>query len=124
MTQEIREWAIRLAQCAGQDGEQAQAFVEGLENSPQIQEELCYYYEHQNFLCNYRVAGYTIVDILVWQVDHFKAFLDRPDEMNRYRQDRLVWSAFHTMLEMEEHPERYQRKMQEETGTDYAGKYS
>lgn len=124
MTQEIRDWAIRLAQCAGQDGEQAQAFVAGLENSPQIQEELCYYYEHQNFLCKYQVAGYTIVDILVWQVDHFKAFLDRPDEMNRYRQDRLVWSAFHTMLEMEEHPERYQRKMQEETGTDYAGKYS
>ena len=123
MTQEIREWAMRLAKCAGQDEEQAQTFVTDLENSPEIQEELCYYYEHQNFLCKYRVAGYTIVDLLVWQVDHFKAFLDRPDEMNRYRQDRLVWSAFHTMLEMKDHPERYQRKLQEETGTDYAGKY-
>ncbi|MDE6517364.1 MAG: hypothetical protein K2L18_05920 [Acetatifactor sp.] len=123
MTQEIKEWAMKLAQCAGQDGEQARAFVAELENSQEIQEELCYYYEHQNFLCKHRVAGYTIVDILVWQVDHFKAFLDRPDEMNRYRQDRLVWSAFHTMLKMQEHPENYQRKMQEETGTDYAGKY-
>ena len=123
MTQEIREWAVKLAECAGQDEEQAQAFVAKLENCQEVQEELCYYYEHQNFLCRYRVAGYTIVDILVWQVDHFKAFLDRPDEMNRYHQDRLVWSAFHTMLEMKEHPELYQRKMQEETGTDYAGKY-
>lgn len=123
MRQEIREWALRLAECAGQTDSQAQDFVAGLERSPQIQEELCYYYEHQDFLCSYRVAGYTIVDILVWQVDHFKAFLDRPDEMNRYRQDRLVWSAFYTMLEMQDHPENYQRKLQEETGTDYAGKY-
>lgn len=123
MRQEIRDWARKLAECAGQTESQTRDFVEKLENSLEIQEELCYYYEHQNFLCGYRVAGYTIVDILVWQVDHFKAFLDRPDEMNRYRQDRLVWSAFHTMLEMQDHPENYQRKMQEETGTDYAGKY-
>lgn len=123
MTQEIRGWAMRLAECAGQSEQQAQDFVAELENSQEIQEELCYYYEHQNFLCKYRVAGYTIVDILVWQVDHFKAFLDRPDEMNRYHQDRLVWSAFHTMLEMQRNPENYRRKMQEETGTDYAGKY-
>lgn len=123
MTQEIREWAMKLANCAGQNRERAEEFVAGLEKYQDVQEEFCYYYRHQNFLCENRVAGYTVVDILVWQVDHFKAFLDRPDEMNRYRQDRLVWSAFQTMLEMKEHPERYQRKMQEETGTDYAGKY-
>ena len=123
MTQEIREWAMKLAECAGQDQQRAEEFVAGLEKYRDVQEEFCYYYERQNFLCENRVAGYTVVDILVWQVDHFKAFLDRPDEMNRYRQDRLVWSAFHTMLEMKEHPEQYQRKMQEETGKDYAGKY-
>ncbi len=123
MTQEIREWAMKLAECAGQDSAEAEAFVAGLEKYRDVQEELCYYYGHQEFLCKYRVAGYTIVDILVWQVDHFKAFLDRPGEMNRYHQDRLVWSAFRTMLKMKEEPEQYQRKMREETGTDYAGKY-
>lgn len=120
---EIKKWAVKLAECAGQSREQAEAFAMKLEEYEDIREELCYYYEHQNFLCKYQVAGYTIVDILVWQVDHFKAFLDRPDEMNRYNQDRLVWSAFHTMMEMKEHPENYQRKLQEETGTDFAGKY-
>lgn len=123
MGQEIREWAVRLAQCAGQSDEEAERFAARLENCPGLWEELCYYYEHQSFQCKYQVAGYTIADVLVWQVDHFKAFLDRPEDMNRYRQDRLVWSAFHTLLEMREHPERYQRKLQEETGTDYAGKY-
>lgn len=123
MIREIRDWTVKLAECAGQSHEEAEAFAAKLEQFEDIQEELCYYYEHQNFLCKHLVAGYTIVDILVWQVDHFKAFLDRPDEMNRYNQDRLVWSAFHTMLEMKEHPENYQRKLQEETGTDFAGKY-
>ncbi len=123
MRQEIREWAVRLAQCAGQSAEQAEDFASGIESSPGLREELEYYYAHQSLLCKYQVAGYTLADVLVWQVDHFKAFLDRPDEMNRYDQDRLLWSAFHTMLKMQEHPEEYQRKMREETGTDYAGKY-
>lgn len=123
MIKEIRDWAVKLAECAGQSPEQAEMFAAKLEEYEDIQEELCYYYRHQNFLCRHQVAGYTVADLLVWQVDHFKAFLDRPDEMNRYDQDRLVWSAFHTMLEMKEHPERYQRKLQEETGTDFAGKY-
>lgn len=123
MRAEIRDWAIRLAQSAGQNAQQAEDFVVGIENSPGLQEELEYYYEHQALLCKYQVAGYTVADILVWQVDHFKAFLDRPDEINRYDRDRLLWSAFHTMLQMQEHPDIYRRKLQEETGTDYAGKY-
>ncbi len=123
MKQEIREWAVKLAQCAGQNEDQAEAFAGGIESSPGLSEEMEYYYEHQNLLCKYQVAGYTLADVLVWQVDHFKAFLDRPDEMNRYDEDRLLWSAFQTMLAMQEHPEGYQRKMREETGTDYAGKY-
>ncbi len=123
MKSEIREWAVKLAQCAGQSVEQAKEFAGGIENSPELCEELEHYYEHQSLLCKYQVAGFTIADVLVWQVDHFKAFLDRPDEMNRYDQDRLLWSAFYTMLRMQEHPEEYQRKMREETGTDYAGKY-
>lgn len=123
MRAEIRDWAVRLAQSAGQSTEQAENFAVGIENSPGLWEELEYYYEHQSLLCKCQVEGYTIADILVWQVDHFKAFLDRPDEINRYDRDRLLWSAFHTMLQMQEHPEVYRRKMQEETGTDYAGKY-
>lgn len=118
MTQEIREWAIRLAECAGQDQEQARAFVTGLENCRELQEEFCYYYEHQDFLCKYRVAGYTVADVLVWQVDHFKLYMDRPEDMNRYRQPRLLLASFDTMLQMEEDPASFAEKMRCETGQD------
>lgn len=49
MTQEIREWAMKLAECAGQDQQRAEEFVAGLEKYRDVQEEFCYYYERQNF---------------------------------------------------------------------------
>jgi hypothetical protein len=69
------------------------------------------------------VAGYTIVDILVWQVDHFKAHLDRFSAGNKYDHDRLVFSAFEVLLDMRKRPKFYIDKLQGETGTDYASKF-
>ena len=76
-----------------------------------------------SFLCKYQVAGYTLADILVWQVDHFKAYLDRHEEVNRYKQEKLLLTSLDVMLQMEENPQIYVEKMQNETGTDYEGKY-
>ena len=59
-----------------------------------------------------------MADVLVWQVDHFKLYMDRPEDMNRYRQPRLILSAFDTMLQMEQSPESYVNKMRYETGQD------
>ena len=64
------------------------------------------------------MAGHTLADVLVWQVDHFKLYMDRPEEMNRYRQPRLLLEAFDTMLQMEKEPGRFLEKMRCETGQD------
>ena len=89
----------------------------------ELLEELEYYAIHKEFLCKYKVAGYTVTDILVWQVDHFKAYLDRREEINRYRQDKLIYNSFDILLQMRDKPEFYVNKLQGETGTDYEGKY-
>ena len=44
--------------------------------------------------------------------------MDRPEEMNRYRQPRLLLAAFDTMLQMEKEPIYFQEKMRTETGQD------
>lgn len=119
----LRSYVLKLAAGAGETERYGEELWQGIRQSPGLLQELAWYHDKGSFLCRYAVEGYTLADVLVWQVDHFKAFLDRPDEMNRYDQDRLLWSAFQTMLAMQEHPEGYQRKMREETGTDYAGKY-
>lgn len=122
MNLEVKDFALRLSACAGKKEEEGQLFVNRLETYPDIEEEFIYFFNHKDFLCKNKVEGYSIVDLLVWQVDHFKAFLDRPDEMNRYNQDRLVWSAFDSMLQMKANAQKYVNKLSEQTGTDFEGK--
>ncbi len=119
----LENFLRKLAEGAGETQEYATDLWERISRSEGLLKELAYYYDNRQFWCGYKVAGYTLADILVWQVDHFKAFLDRPMEMNRYRQERLLLSALDIMQKMEENPENYVTKMSNETGTDFEGKY-
>lgn len=115
----VRELAVKAQENEGYGEE----LWERIRKSEGVLLELAYYHDYGKFLCRYQVEGYTIADILVWQVDHFKAYLDRPLEMNRYRQERLLLAAFDIMLRMEQDPVPYVEKMRGETGTDYVGKF-
>ena len=113
-------WTIRLCECAGQDKEYADKFFSKLKGTPELLREYAYYYDTREFLCEYKIQGFTIADILVWQMDHFRAHLDRSDSANRYDKDRLVLSTFETMLEMKENPEKIITQYSAETGIDLA----
>jgi hypothetical protein len=56
-------------------------------------------------------------------VDHFKAYLDRHEEVNRWHPERLFLHALDIMLQMEVNPQPFVDKMQGETGTDFVGKF-
>ncbi|MCM1426446.1 MAG: hypothetical protein NC118_07565, partial [Eubacterium sp.] len=71
------QWARALCAYAGKDEAFLEKFWNALQNSTPVYREFVYYLEHQNFLCEYRIEGYTVVDIMVWQMDHFKAQMDR-----------------------------------------------
>lgn len=121
--EKLQQWVCNLALSVGKSEEEALKFWQMLRADTELLEELEYYAIHGEFLCKYKVAGYTVTDILVWQVDHFKAYLDRREEINRYRQDKLLYASFEVLLEMRQNPEPYVNKLQGETGTDYEGKY-
>ncbi|MCI9338287.1 MAG: hypothetical protein HFH93_12260 [Lachnospiraceae bacterium] len=114
----LRKFVCGLAEQAGESEAYAQGLWEGIRHSGGLLSELAYYYDNGEFLCEYQVAGYTLADILVWQVDHFKLYMDRPEDMNRYRQPRLLLASFDTMLQMEKNPEAFAEKMRCETGQD------
>lgn len=120
---DFAEWVGALAKSAEKSGEEAAAFWERIRKDEELLEELEYYSMHKSFLCKHKVAGYTVTDILVWQVDHFKAYLDRHEEVNRYHQGKLLYNAFDILLQMRENPEPFINKLQGETGTDFVGKY-
>lgn len=98
-------------------------FWENLKEEEEIAKELAYYMENGSFACRAKVCGYTAVDIMVWQMDHFKARLDRDNTGTRQNPDKMVLLAFDTLLKMKKNPESYLPKLQSETGTDYPGKY-
>ena len=114
----LRQFVCALAAQAGRDVAYGETLWQGIRQSGGLLQELAYYHDYGEFLCRYEVAGHTIADVLVWQVDHFKLYMDRPEEMNRYRQPRLLLAAFETMLQMEREPGRFLEKMRSETGQD------
>ncbi len=114
----LRQFLLNLAGQAGESQEYGEKLWQGIKASEGLLQEFSYYHDYGRFLCKYNVAGYTLADVLVWQVDHFKLYMDRPDEMNRYRQQRLLLAAFETMVGMEKDPAPYVEKMRGETGTD------
>lgn len=117
-------WAAALCHYAGEDEVFLERFFKMLMSSEGVSREFLYYLEHQDFLCAYQVAGYSLIDIMVWQMDHFKAQLDRDRSEMKSNGDKMLLEAFHTMLLMEQEPEYYVNLMQSETGTDYEGKYN
>ena len=119
LRQYIRNLAIQAGECEGY----AEELWTRISQSNGLLRELAYYHDYGKFLSEYKIADYTLMDILVWQVDHFKAYLDRPEEMNRYRQERLLLTTFDIMAQMEKDPKPYIDKMSKETGTDYVGKF-
>ena len=123
MEQRAYRWAQELCRYAGEDEAFLMDFWKRLRQSENIYKEFTYYLEHQTFLCEYKVQGYGVVDIMVWQMDHFKAQLDRGKDDMKNNGDKMLLMAFDTLLKMEREPVRYVEMMQTETGTDYEGKY-
>ena len=121
--EKIKEFIDRLCKYSGEDETFAEAFYENLKADEEIFQEFIYFMEHGNFACKAKVCGYTVIDVMIWQMDHFKAWLDRDTRGTKQNGDRMLLLAFDTLLKMRKNPEEYIRKMQTETGTDYQGKY-
>lgn len=118
-----RIWADALCECAGENEEFARRFKTDLFASEGVYSEYIYYMIYQKFACNYKVSGVTLVDIMIWQIDHFKANLDRGQYDMKENGDKMLLMAFRTMLDMEKNPLPYLERMGKESGTDYPDKY-
>ncbi len=122
ITEAAHEWAYALCECAGETREYADTFWDRLTRSEGVYGEYVNYMLTQDFACTYSIDGVTIVDIMVWQIDRFKAGMDtvRPERDNP---DRMLLTAFVTMLDMEERPEELLEAYRRDTGTDNPGKF-
>lgn len=118
--QKLYEWTLSISEHAGRSIEDAELFFRLLMADSELLKEYAYYYETREFLCDYRIQGYTITDIVIWQMDHFRAYMDRPEAENRYNKDKLIFESFEIMIQLKYNPDEIILKMQGETGTDLA----
>lgn len=121
--EKLNYFVSELCRYAQADEEFQKVFLKNLKEDEEICAELAYYMEKGSFACRAKVCCYTVVDIMVWQMDHFKARLDRDNTGTRQNGDKMVLLSFDTLLKMKKNPEVYLQRLQSETGTDYPGKY-
>lgn len=119
----IKEAVRKLGMAAGESRGFLEELETGLLASPGIGEEFLFYVEKGDFSCKTKIKGYTVLDILVWQIDYFKAAMDRGRPGMGDNGSKMALRAFDTLLKMEKEPEKYIQRMQSETGTDYPEKY-
>ena len=119
----LKTCAAKLCEAAGKEKIFLEEFWNGLCDTDGMLREFAYYCDTGKFLCEKKVSGYTLADVMVWQVDHFKAYLDRGDEMLRYDSAKLLLQAFSSMAKLNRDPEPILRKMATESGTDSPDKY-
>ena len=120
---EIKDWTKLLAGNAGEDDAFVNEFIDLINGSEKIREEYIYYMINNRFLGEYSVCGMTVVDIMIWQMDHFKSDLDRGLYDMQSNPNKMLLRAFYTMLKMEKDPQLYLEKYGSDTGTDYPGKF-
>ena len=80
-----------------------------------VYKELEYWCTNGNLLGEYSPQGISISDCIAWQVDHFKAYMDR-EENNRWHRERLFLQSLETLLDISDGSEEVLRKITGENG--------
>ena len=119
---ELYEYAKKLCEDAAEEDGVLDVFWNRISSYPELLSEFEYYRMHNDFSCSLSVEGITVADILVWQIDRFKAALDEGKFALKYNGPHMVLAAFYTMADVIDEPERFTSRFSSETGSDYEGK--
>ncbi|MGN0436147.1 MAG: hypothetical protein ACI4D8_05940, partial [Wujia sp.] len=84
----LHTWAYAIAEQAGVSLAEAEDFWKSLKANPELLSEFAYFHDKGEPLCRFRVEGYSVADVMVWQIDHFRAHMDRIYTNNRRYQGK------------------------------------
>lgn len=113
-------WTYELAEYAAVTTDEVEAFWKELITVPGLLREYAYFHDTGEVLCEYKINGYTVADVMVWQIDHFRAHMDRVFTNNKNNKNKLTYETFKIMLQIRRNPEIL-RSLENETGTDLTG---
>ena len=119
---ELKEYIRTLCNAAGEPEGYDDEFFNVISQNQPLLKEFVYYAMKSDFLCEYKVEGITVPDILVWQTDRFKAAIDEGKFALKFNAPHMLLSAFMTMADVAKRPQHYVSRFRSETGSDYPGK--
>jgi len=120
--EQIKNVVYEMSEAAGLGSSFADDFYLRIIADDSLLDEFVTYLTTNRFTCANKVSGYSVVDILVWQMDHFKAFLDRDSLAKNNNECEKLLLAFDTFMKMKEDPNKYLELLTGESGSDYDGK--
>lgn len=120
--EQVKEFTHKACLDNGMTEEFFSEFWERILKRDDIYKEYVYYLVKHDFSNEVTIEGYHVIDILIWQMDHFKAQMDM-DNLKTKNEAVMIISAFDTFLKMAENPEEYTHRMQSDTGTEYPDKF-
>ena len=103
--------------CSMEEGFFEQLWDAFLKNDD-VYKEYVMYLVKNDFPCEVKICGYTIIDILIWQMDGFKTKLDMDTSKTKGNQTSMVLLAFDTFMKMRENPEHYLMHLSEDSGIE------
>ena len=121
--QQVKEFTYKACLDNGFTEEFFADFWERMLKHDDIYKEYVWYLVKKEFISEVSIKGYHVVDILIWQMDHFKAKLDVDTYDMKHNEAKMILNAFDTFLKMSEEPDDYIERIQVDTGTDYPDKY-
>ena len=121
--EQIKEHTRLACERSGYSQEFFVDFWNRLMERQDIYKEYVTYLVTGDFPGQVKVEGYQVVDVLIWQMDRFKAKMDTDTYDTKQDKTKMILSAFDTFLKMAKEPEVYVAKMREDTGTDYPDKF-
>lgn len=124
MNNQLYEYAKKLCEEAHEEDDVLSVFWDAVSSHEEVLKEFAYYMEHNDFKGELSVCGITVADILIWQIDRFKAALDEGKFALKYNGPHMVLAAFYTMTDVVDNPQKYAARFASESGTDYEGKSS
>lgn len=120
--EDLKNIIYEMADAANLSSAFADEFIAAISEDGTLVNEFITYIAERRFTCENKVRGYSVVDILVWQMDHFKAYLDRGLDGMKSNECEMVLKAFDTFMKMKKEPNKYVEMLTGETGSDFEGK--
>ncbi|MBQ8189608.1 MAG: hypothetical protein IJZ44_07490 [Lachnospiraceae bacterium] len=105
------EYLGQLCDYAGWSEEEKDNLWQKFLNHSDLYDEFIFYLSHHEFQCSLCFRGYTLIDLYVWQMNHYNLIHDIGKNTDKCNKESMVLRAFFMMAEFMEDPISYEKKL-------------